>query len=86
MKVKQLREVFHVAARQYRKDRKEDIADALSAFAANLLREDDAGTVAALVTRVERAREGRAAQKGASAAKSSGHPGRKNRPSSKARR
>jgi hypothetical protein len=63
MKVSQLREVFRVAERQYRSDHKQDAADALSTFAANLLRENDQRTVAALVARVVRSRESRDARK-----------------------
>jgi hypothetical protein len=56
MKVKALREVFNVAAKHCREDGKVVEAEALSAFAANLLR-DDRGTVASFVKRVEKARE-----------------------------
>jgi hypothetical protein len=70
MKISQLREVFRVAERQYRNDHKEDAADALSTFATNLLREDDAESVAALVKRVVKARQGQAARKAKSDARS----------------
>jgi hypothetical protein len=79
MKVSQLREVFRVAERQYRKDHKEDVADALSTFATNLLREDDEGTVAALVTRVVSARARRASRKRAVGTKSNSKRVRKKR-------
>jgi hypothetical protein len=53
LKVNDLREVFIVAARHYREDGKVETAEALSAFAANLLRANDDSTVAALVKRIE---------------------------------
>ncbi len=81
MKVSQLREVFRVAERQYRSDHNEDAADALSTFATNLLRADDAGTVAALVTRIMRSREGRTARKGPSGPKSNSKRPKKGRTS-----
>jgi hypothetical protein len=79
MKISQLREVFRVAERQFRNDHKEDAADALSTFATNLLREDDADTVAALVKRVVKARQGQAARKATSDTKSKGKGSRKGR-------
>lgn len=57
MNVGQLRKVLKTAEGHYRKDDRVDIADALSAFAANLLQGDDSKTVAAFVSRVEKARK-----------------------------
>jgi hypothetical protein len=57
LKISQLREVFRVAEGHYRRDGNLDSADALSSFSANLLRDDEAATVAAFVKRVEKARK-----------------------------
>jgi hypothetical protein len=57
MNVRQLRKVLNAAEGHYRKDDRGDIADALAAFAANLLQRDDTETIAAFVSRVVKARK-----------------------------
>jgi hypothetical protein len=57
MNVAQLREVLETVEAHYRKDRRVEIADALSAFAKNLLRDNDNLTVQRLVNRIEAARK-----------------------------
>ena len=57
MKVKQLCEVFQVAETQWRHDGKTDAADALSAFATNLLKDNKDASVADFVKRVEKAKK-----------------------------
>jgi hypothetical protein len=57
MNIGQLRKVLRTAEGQYRADDRGDIANALSAFAANLLQGDDSKTVASFVSRVEKARK-----------------------------
>jgi hypothetical protein len=56
VKVKELREVLAVLERHRQQDGRPQEAEALSAFAANLLRGDDDESVAALVKRIEKAR------------------------------
>ncbi len=52
MNIGQLREVLKTAESHYRTDGREEVADALSTFAANLLQGDDNKTVAALVKQI----------------------------------
>ena len=59
MKVKALRKVLGVAEKHYREDGKLAEAEALSAFAANLLSGNGDVAVASLVRRIEDARKGR---------------------------
>ena len=56
MKIAQLREVFKVAARQYKDAGNAEAAQALSKFATNLLSTSGDSTVAAFVARIEKAR------------------------------
>jgi hypothetical protein len=56
MNLGQLRTVLSTAAEQYRRDGRDEIADALSKIAANLLIGDDSQSVEALVKRIEKAR------------------------------
>ena len=57
MNIGQLRKVLKVAERHYRAIGNDEAAQALSSFAANLLRRLDSTTVAAFVSRVEQARQ-----------------------------
>ena len=57
MKVGQMRSVLKIAEEQYRGDGKIDVAEALSAVAANLLVGAQKETVTAFVKRVEKARK-----------------------------
>ena len=57
LKIKELREVLGVAARHCRNDGRPEAADALLAFATNLLAGDGDSTVSALVKQIERARK-----------------------------
>ncbi len=57
MNIGQLREVLKTAESHYRTDGREEVADALSTFAANLLQVDDNKTVAALVKQIKQARK-----------------------------
>jgi hypothetical protein len=57
MNIGQLRKVLKVAERHYRATGNDEAAQALSSFAANLLRGLDSTTVAAFVSRVEQARQ-----------------------------
>ena len=56
MNIGQLRKVLKTAEVHYRSDGKGEFADALSAFAANLLNGDQDKTVASLVNRIQKAR------------------------------
>jgi hypothetical protein len=56
MNIAQLRNVLKTAEVHYRSDGNREVADALSAFSANLLQGDGSKTVAAFVSRVEKAR------------------------------
>lgn len=57
MNIGQLRKVLTTAEVHYRSDGKGQVADALSAFAANLLQGDDTKTVATFVKQIEKARK-----------------------------
>jgi hypothetical protein len=57
MNMAQLRKVLRTAADHYLGDGRRDMADALSSFAANLLKGDDSQTVAAFVSRIKKARK-----------------------------
>jgi hypothetical protein len=57
----QLRAVLKVTENQYKTRGENDVAEALSAFAANLLQEADTTTVSAFVSCVEKARKAAAA-------------------------
>ncbi len=57
MNVGQFRKVLSLAGQHYRSDGKEEVADALSAFAANLLQVEDTKSVAAFVKQVENAKK-----------------------------
>jgi hypothetical protein len=57
MNIGQLRKVLEVAERHYREGGEYEAAQALSSFAANLLKGSDSTTVAAFVSRVEKARQ-----------------------------
>ena len=57
MNLGQLRSVLQTAEAHYRGDGRADIADALSKFAANLLKGNDSQTVAAFVSSIEKARK-----------------------------
>jgi hypothetical protein len=61
MNIGQLRAVLKVAENQCKTRGEFGVAEALSAFAANLLQEADATTVSAFVSRVEKARKAAAA-------------------------
>ena len=61
MNIGQLRKVLKVAERHYRANGDDEAAQALSSFAANLLRGHDSTTVDAFVSRVEEARQAPAA-------------------------
>lgn len=56
MNIGQLRKVLKTAETHYRTDDRAEVADALSAFATNLLQGDDTKTVAAFVKEIEKAR------------------------------
>jgi len=57
MNLGQLRNVLRTVEDQYRTDGRKDIADALSLFAANLLKGNDSQTVAAFASRIRKARK-----------------------------
>lgn len=61
MNIGQLRAVLKVAERDYKNLGENRVAEALSAFAANLLQGSDKTTVSAFVSRVEKARKAAAA-------------------------
>lgn len=56
MNIGQLRKVLKTAETHYRTDDRVEVADALSAFAANLLQGNDTKSVAAFVKEIEKAR------------------------------